>query len=162
MYNLYDDNYEYFYTAQDTNTATKLIVKLKVLSPVLDSFQMQWLEPYTYYVIYIIEDRFDQGFSVSDQNVLRSLLGQICRTYCIPTNRIITIIEYENVLEGMSRFPRLIQYVDFNILSSDEQMTYNELYLDERNYILTGQQIKYNINMSVGFEKIYEKYKKYI
>jgi len=143
MYNLYDDNYEYFYTAQDTNNATKLIVKLKVLSPVLDSFQIQWLEPYTYYVIYIIEDRFDQGFSVSDQNVLRPLLGKICRTHSIPTNRIITIIEYEQVLEGMSRFPRLIHYVDFNILSPDEQMSYNELYLDERNYILTGQQIKY-------------------
>lgn len=162
MYTLYDDYYEYFYTSQDTNTATKLIVKLKVLSPVLDSFQLQWLEYYHYYVLYIIEDRFDQGFSVSDQNVLRPLLGKICKTYSIPTNRIITIIEYQNVLEGMSRFPRLIHYVETDILSSDENITYNELYLDERNYILTGQQIKYKDEMSIGFEKLYEKYKKYI
>lgn len=162
MYTLYDDNYEYFYTALDTNNATKLIVKLKVLSPVLDSFQMKWLELFKYYVIYIIEDRFDQGYSVSDQNVLRPLLGKICKDYSIPTNRIIPIIEYENVLEGMSRFPRLIQYAETNNLNSDENITYNELYLDERNYILTGQQIKYKNEMSIGFEKLYEKYKKWI
>lgn len=162
MYNLYDDNYEYFYTALDTNNATKLIVKLKVLSPVQDSFQMPWLELFKYYVIYIIENRFDQGFSVSDQNVLRPLLGKICKDYSIPTNRIVTIIEYEHILEGMSRFPRLIHYVETGNLTSDEPITYNELYLDERNYILTGEKIKYNNNMSIGFEKLYEKYKKYI